>query len=55
MTKRKNKSILGSVICPICGKSFIPAYYHVYVTKRNNGTVVKYQCSYTCWRKAGNG
>lgn len=35
-------------ICPICGKTFIPAPMHAY--KRNNtpGSKTKYLCSYHC-------
>ena len=31
-------------ICPVCGKRFIPAPYHVYKDKRKE----KYVCSYPC-------
>lgn len=34
-------------ICSCCGKSFMPAAYHMY--RANKG----WQCSYTCYRKEG--
>lgn len=36
--------------CPICGKNFIPATYHSWKVKKQNGQWV-YACSYTCMRK----
>ena len=38
--------------CSICGKEFIPAALHMYKTKNSHG-ITKLQCSYTCYRKAG--
>lgn len=43
----KGSLIVGdkSLICPVCGKSFVPAPYHVY---KSCGRGSKYVCSYTC-------
>jgi ribosomal protein L24E len=37
--------------CSICGKEFLPTYHWMY--KRTIDKRVAYQCSYTCYRKAG--
>ena len=37
-------------ICSECNIKFVPAYEHIYKTKAKDG--IKYQCSYTCYRKA---
>ena len=37
-----------------CGKIFIPGGEWVYKSKNKKGGT-KYYCSYTCWRKAGEG
>ena len=39
-----------SVKCPICGKSFVPAPYHVY--KMFIKGSYRYLCSWSCYRKA---
>lgn len=47
---REQKCIgIVSEICTVCGKQFVPTYYHMYKIKS------KYQCSWTCYRKAGGG
>lgn len=38
--------------CNICGKEFLPAPLHMYKNKNRHG-IMKLQCSYTCYRKAG--
>lgn len=50
-TGRVNRN--GLIKCSVCGKLFIPAPEHLYRTtdKRTNRT--KWQCKYTCWKKAG--
>lgn len=34
--------------CPICGKKFIPAPYHVYRIRNKSGRVCVRVCSWTC-------
>lgn len=41
--------------CTICGKQFIYTQSWVYKIKQGANKSIKYQCSYTCWRKAGGG
>lgn len=36
--------------CPNCGKSFIPARYHIYTLKRKNKLLTF--CGYNCKREA---
>lgn len=43
--------MLDEIICSECGKAFIPAAAHMYKRIKDRRTV--YQCSYTCYRKAG--
>lgn len=36
--------------CPICGKVFVPAPYHIY-KQRSGRTGHKYYCSYSCYNR----
>ena len=36
------------VICPVCGKNFIPAVKHIYKIKIMPGYKIRKVCSYTC-------
>ena len=38
-------------VCPVCGKEFVPAPWHVYKDKRKGGNR-KFVCSYGCMRKS---
>lgn len=48
MYEKKNVSI-GVMICPVCGKEFIPAPYHIYKARVNKNKVLC--CSYSCMCK----
>ena len=45
--KNRLADFLHEVECPVCGKHFIPAPYHVYKIYRGRRF-----CSYTCFLKA---
>ena len=42
----------SEVICPVCGKAFVPAIEHAYYIKENRKELV---CTYTCMRKWDKG
>jgi hypothetical protein len=44
--------------CSVCGKEFVlssPMWVYKIVRPNGKSKLTKYQCSYTCWRKAGGG
>ncbi len=53
MVSSSMKKINGIIKCPVCKKEFIKNGQSIYKGRRN--TKVVYYCSYTCWRKDGNG
>lgn len=40
-----------SLVCPVCGKRFVPAPYHVFKEHRTSARLV---CSWTCARRSYN-
>lgn len=44
--KTERTSPIAELICPVCGKIFIPAPFHVYKVKAHG--MVKKCCSYGC-------
>lgn len=49
MTKQQYDGLLSPRTCPICGKTFIPAPYHVY---RMSGKRSARVCSWSCHLEA---
>lgn len=47
---KKEPNPFPEVICPICGKTFIPASLHAYRDKRTYKT--RRVCSYKCMRES---
>lgn len=47
---RKKSYFPPDSVCPICGRTFIPAPYHIYKAYINGS--LKYLCSWTCYCKA---
>lgn len=45
-------SIFEPIECPVCGKLFVPAPQHMYYTTNKFSKKI-YQCSYSCYKKAG--
>jgi len=52
MVSSSMKKIRGIKKCPVCKKEFLYNPQSIYKKKGSN---IKYYCSYTCWRKDGNG
>lgn len=47
--KERERETCRVLICPICGKEYLPAPMHVYKMPTKNGRLV---CSYSCALKA---
>ena len=49
MMKKQSEAVSGcSIVCPVCGRNFVPAPYHVYRSSAKVKAQTKLVCSYSC-------